>query len=432
MKRVAFYTLGCKVNQYDTQTLVRLFKERGYQEVDFHEEADVYAINTCTVTAVGDKKSRQAIRRAIRRNPEAVILVTGCYAQTQPEEILKIQGVDVVIGTGQRGKAVDLVEERIEARAARPICLVGDIEAEYEDLKSEPMKERVRAYIKIQDGCEYFCSYCKIPYARGPMRSRPMDSILEEAREVVDSGVREIVLTGIHLGAYGKDIGDNSSLASVMTQLNHLPDLLRIRLGSIEPMDISHELIHTIEALPKACKHLHIPLQSGDDKILQAMRRTYNTREFMSLVEDIRAQIPDCAITTDVIVGFPGEDSDSFERTYEFVRRVAFSRLHVFKFSRRPGTPAALFPDQVSFQLKDARLLRLSDLGKELASSFHQRLVGREAKILVEKCEGGRIDGLTTNYVRAWAHGDMGDVSREVSLNINSADEEGLQGEILR
>lgn len=438
-RRVAFHTLGCKVNQYDTQVLVRLFRERGYEVVDFDGEADIYIINTCTVTATGDRKSRQAIRRAIKRNPGAIVAVTGCYAQTEPESVLEIDGVDVVVGVNQRSRIVDLVEEKMREREGETpgevLCRVEPLKGwddRFETLEAEVMRERVRAYIKIQDGCEYFCSYCRVPYARGPMRSRDLDSILAEAERLSRSGIREVVLTGIHLGAYGKEKGGGVSLADVLSRLHDLPGLERIRLSSIEPMDISVELLKTMEGLPKVCRHLHIPLQSGDDMILKAMRRTYTTGEFRVLVDRIREGMPECGITTDVIVGFPGETEESFARTYRFVKEMGFSRLHVFRFSKRPGTPAASFPDQVAPGIKNMRMSRLIALGRSLSLSFHQRFVGKDVKVLIERFRDDKhlAEGLTGNYIRVWAPGTPADLGRLVSINVRGADVEGMWGRI--
>ncbi len=433
MKRVAFHTLGCKVNQYDTQVLVKLFKDKGYEVVDFKEEADLYIINTCTVTATGDSKSRQAIRRTIKNNPKAMVVVTGCYAQTDPEAISSIDGVDLIVGVNERAKIVDLVEEKMSQEQTSGLCRVGPMgELKFEDLQAELSPDRVRTYIKIQDGCEYFCTYCKVPYARGPMRSRNLDSIIAEARRAVEQGVKEIVLTGIHLGAYGKEQGGDIALSDVIESLHDLQGLERIRLGSIEPMDISQELLETMGRLYKVCRHIHIPLQSGDDMILKRMYRTYTTEEFRTLVNRIKETLPDCGVTTDVIVGFPGETEESFIKTYDFIKDMKFSRLHVFKFSKRSGTPAASFPDQVESEVKNLRRTELISLGQRLSLAFHESLLNKKVDVLIERYRKKRrvAEGLTDTYVRAYSSGGPDDFGRLVSLYVQRADENGVYGVI--
>lgn len=402
-KRVAVYTLGCKVNQYESASLAGLFRERGYRVVDFEANADVYIINTCTVTHMGDRKSRQLIRRASRANPEALIAVTGCYAQTSPGEVLEIPGVDLVVGTRDRAKLVDLVETAVKGR--NPLNAVSEYAAgdEFEEISSLPLQGRVRAFLKIQEGCSNFCTYCIVPHARGPLRSRRPERVIDAAREMVASGFKEIVLTGIHTGAYGQDLNEDLTLAGLLRSLADIPGILRLRLSSIEPNDITPDLVETLSGSEVFCRHLHVPLQSGDDGILQRMGRRYTTWEYTRLVEVLRENISGLGLTTDVMVGFPGETEEDFENTYRFIEKISFSGLHVFKFSPRRGTPAAEFKDQVDPLAKEGRSRKLIQLGEKLSAQFASSLLGLDVGVLVEQRfsdESELYEGLTDNYVR--------------------------------
>lgn len=400
MKAVAFYTLGCKVNQYETAALASLFARRGYRVVeDFEAPADVYVVNTCTVTKTADQKSRQAIRRAVRRNPAAVVVVTGCYAQVNPEAVAGIPGVDVVVGTRGREKLVDLVEEAVSA--GRRVVAVEDFPArcEFEELPTL-FSARTRAYLKIQEGCEDYCTYCLVPYARGPSRSRKPDAVLREARRLLDAGFKELVLTGIHIGRYGLDLEPPVGLAEIVARLLDLPELARLRLSSIEPGEVTPALVELMAAEPRLCPHLHIPLQSGDDAVLRRMGRRYTTADYRALVYFLCERLPEIALTTDVMVGFPGETEASFERTVVFVREIAFSGLHVFRFSPRPGTPAAGFPGPVPEPEKERRLKVLQKVGAELAHAFATRFLGRVVQVLVEGRNRENLwEGLSAHYL---------------------------------
>jgi len=402
-KKVALATLGCKVNQYESASLARMFNEHGYEVVDFDRTADVYVINTCTVTHLGDRKSRQLIRRAARKNPEALIVVTGCYAQTAPGEVLAIPGVDLVVGTRDKARIVELVESH--RREKGPLEAVSDVFSAHEfvELPATALTGRVRAFLKVQEGCNNFCAYCIVPYARGPLKSRRPENVLEEARRLVAEGFKELVVTGIHTGAYGLDRPDGPDLAGLVAQLAQIPGLLRLRLSSVEPLDVTEELLDVMASRENICPHLHIPLQSGDDAVLTRMRRQYTAARFAALLDRVRRKIPEVAVTTDVIVGFPGETDEQFARTCRFVREMAFSRLHVFKYSPRRGTPAAAFPDQVPAPVKEERSHRLIALGEELARDFAVRYLGRRVEVLVEEPspEGeGCWEGFTGNYLR--------------------------------
>ncbi|WP_418790694.1 tRNA (N(6)-L-threonylcarbamoyladenosine(37)-C(2))-methylthiotransferase MtaB [Phosphitispora sp. TUW77] len=402
-KKAAFYTLGCKTNQYETEAMASAFRNWGYETVDFDEIADVYIINTCTVTHLGDRKSRQLIRRAVRKNPDAVIGVTGCYAQTSPGEVLNIPGVDLIIGTKDKSRIVELVEEA--EKSPEPINMVSDIMTywEYEDLPILDYENRTRAFVKIQEGCSNFCTYCIIPYARGPLRSRAPENVLAEVRKLVSLGFCEIVLTGIHIGAYGAGLAEQTDLADLVVRIALTPGLKRLRLGSVEPLDITPRLIGAVAQLRTVCRHLHIPLQSGDDYILKMMNRKYNTFEFSRLVGAIRGQIPEIAITTDLITGFPGETDEHFENTYEFIKDIGFSKTHVFKYSPRKGTPAAGFSGQVPAEAKDLRSRRLIALDRENQKRFASAFVGSNLEVLAEELVDSDNDlweGLTDTYIK--------------------------------
>jgi threonylcarbamoyladenosine tRNA methylthiotransferase MtaB len=402
-KRVAVYTLGCKVNQYESALLSGLFSERGYEVVDFEDTADVYIINTCTVTHLGDRKSRQLIRRAVRANPEAVVAVTGCYAQTSPGELTEIPGVDLVIGTRDRARLVDLVETTAKGRS--PVNAVSEYAPgdEFEEIAAMPLQGRVRAYLKVQDGCSNFCTYCIVPYARGPLRSRQPGRIIEAAGRMVEAGFKEIVITGIQTGAYGKDLDGEFTLAGLVGGLSGIPGLRRLRLGSIEPHDITPELMEAMSESPIFCRHLHIPLQSGDDQILCKMGRRYTTFEYLRLVDVLRENMPGLGLTTDVMVGFPGETGENFVNTCRMIEKVSFSGLHVFKFSPRQGTPAAAFEGRVDPKTIDERSHKLIQLGRKLSAQFASRRLGKVLDVLAEQAykDGSNLyEGLTGDYTR--------------------------------
>ena len=342
MASAAFVTLGCKVNQFETEVMEGLFKEAGYEIVEHSQPADVYVINTCSVTSLGDKKSRQLIRRVQRQNSEAIIAVTGCYAQIAPEQIKAIEGVRVVLGTANRRRIVEYVEQAI-LQNGKIIDGVTDIMKvrEFEDIPLLDMPTRTRAFLKIQEGCTNFCSYCIIPFTRGPLRSRPLDSVRREAEKLLANGFKEIVFTGIHLGAYGRDFKDGTSLADAARAVLDLPGLRRLRLSSLESIELSDELLALLRDNPKFSHHLHLPLQAGSDDVLKRMNRHYDRGEFSRLLARVRDAVPGVSVSTDVIVGFPGETEEMFAESLEYIRSLEFSRMHVFPYSPRTGTPAA-------------------------------------------------------------------------------------------
>ncbi|MBM7623147.1 tRNA (N(6)-L-threonylcarbamoyladenosine(37)-C(2))-methylthiotransferase MtaB [Sporohalobacter salinus] len=433
MKQVAFYTLGCKVNQYDTEAMITLFTAAGYELVDFAEKADIYIINTCTVTHQGARKSRQMIRRAKRRNPQAIVAVVGCYPQVSPEEILEIDGVDLIVGTEGRREILDLIKQ--VKRADEPLNFVQDVSEveEFEEIPIDKAEERTRASLKVQDGCDSFCAYCIIPYTRGSIRSRGIEDAVKEAKRLVSNGFKEIVLTGIHLGAYGREREEEFNLVTLLEELIKISDLKRIRLSSIEATEVTSDLIDLIAEEEKLCRHLHLPLQNGSDKILEAMNRDYNAKQYADKVAEIRNKIPQIAITTDVMVGFPGETEEDFETTYQLIKELAFSDLHVFKYSKREGTPAAKFPNQVHSKVKKKRSAKLRDLADDLASEYRKKFLGIELDVLVEEERDGRTDlltGLTDNYLRVMI--DDNDQYQEelVDVKLKELREDYLIGEI--
>ncbi|NLN19889.1 MAG: tRNA (N(6)-L-threonylcarbamoyladenosine(37)-C(2))-methylthiotransferase MtaB [Firmicutes bacterium] len=396
-------TLGCKVNAYETQAVAGMFRRRGYRIVGFDEEADVYVINTCSVTSTGARKSRQMIRRAIRRNPQAIVVAMGCHTQEAAEEVAGIPGVDVVVGTDGRRRIVDLVEEvMVTGQPVNAVSRVGR-SRDYEEIPATHIEGKARAVIKVQDGCDEFCSYCVIPRLRGRSRSRLSHHVLQEAQDLVAEGYGEIVLTGVHLGAYGADLDPPITVVDLVRAVGSIPGLLRLRLSSLDPHEISDELIEVIAGNPRICRHLHIPAQAGDDAILRAMRRRNTTADYFRLVERLRGALPGIAITTDIIVGFPGETEADFQATYEFCRAIGFSKIHVFPYSRRRGTRAATMEGQVEAAVKKARAQRLLELSDTLALSYHQTLVGKPLEVLIEAPSdkyANYMQGLTDTYVR--------------------------------
>ena len=407
MSTVAFITLGCKVNQFETESMEGLFKQSGYDIVPSTNAADVYVINTCSVTSFGDKKSRQLIRRVQRLNPKAVIAVTGCYSQAAPDEVKAIEGVRVVLGTSDRANIVNYVEQAMEEDGV--IDKVDDImkAREFEDIPLYEMPARTRAFLKIQEGCTNFCSYCIIPYTRGPLRSRKLESIRSEAQKLLDHGFKEIVLTGIHLGAYGKDFKDGTSLYDAAKAVLELPGLRRLRLSSLESIELSPELLELIKTNPKFSHHLHLPLQAGSDEVLKKMNRHYNRDEFTALIKNVKKSVPGVAISTDVIVGFPGETEEMFAESLEYIKTLGFARMHVFPYSPRTGTPAAKLPDQVPEPVKKNRVHRLQSLAQEMANDFHSQYLGTVQEVLFETNNDGITDGLTDTYIRVYTDDEV-------------------------
>lgn len=436
MPSIAFYTLGCKVNFYDTEAIWQLFKQEGYEQVDFEQTADVYLINTCTVTNTGDKKSRQIIRRAVRRNPDAIIAVTGCYAQTSPAEILDIPGVDLVIGNQDRDKLLDYVKEIQEKR--EPINAVRNImkTRAFEELDVPDFADRTRAFLKIQEGCNNFCTFCIIPWSRGLSRSRESESVLKQARQLVAAGYKEIVLTGIHTGGYGDDL-ESYDLTDLLWDLDKIEGLERIRISSIEASQIDDRMIEVLNKSSKMCRHLHIPLQAGNSEVLKRMRRKYTTEEFAEKIARIREAMPDVAITTDVIVGFPGETDEQFKEGYAFMKNVGFSEMHVFPYSKRTGTPAARMEDQVDEEVKHARVHELIELSEQMQLEYAKSFVGQVVDVIPEgpakgRQEAGLIMGYSDNYLQVIFEGDESLIGKVCRVKLTEAGVNECEGVLVR
>lgn len=399
-KTVAFCTLGCKVNQYESEAVLEQFIKRGYRAVDFADKADVYVVNTCTVTHLSDRKSRQMIRRAKHENPNAVLAVMGCYAQTAPEVVEKIQGVDIVIGTNGRTRVVEAVEQFLEQK--KTMNLVRKLE---KDCCFEPLaidgsgQTHTRAFLKVQDGCNQFCSYCIIPYARDRIRSRSIADSVHEARRMAAAGFSELVLTGIHLASWGRD-SEEGNLLDLLTALQQVEGLSRIRLGSLEPTLCDEAFVQGIAQLDKVCHHFHLSLQSGCDATLKRMNRKYTTEQYREAVERLRRVMPDAAITTDIIVGFPSETEEEFAETVRFLKNIHLADAHIFKYSPRQGTPAAKMPQQIAPEVKEQRSHTLLTLTEAERRAFLMRFVSLTEPVLFEQeIQPGVYEGKTKNYI---------------------------------
>ena len=394
---IAFYTLGCKVNQYETQALEQLFSQRGHTLVPFEDAADVYIINTCTVTAVSDKKSRQVIRRARKEAPDAVIAVCGCYPQTHPEDMDALS-IDLVSGTGDRLGFVELVEQA--ARERRPINALDDAmqRRDFEVLPAGGLEGRTRAMLKVEDGCVNFCSYCIIPYARGRIRSLPLTQAVEQAKGLFAQGYREIVITGIEISSWGQEFRDGSSLIDLMEAVCAAVPQCRIRLGSLEPRPLTPEFCQRAAKLPNLCPHFHLSMQSGCDTVLKRMNRKYDSARYYQSVEWLREYFNNPGITTDLIVGFPGETDEEFQQTLDFIRKCAFSAMHVFPYSKRPGTPAAARKDQILNAVKEERAHAAAAVAREMEQTYLERWVGQTVPVLLEEQRDGAWRGYTAEY----------------------------------
>ena len=429
MPTVAFHTLGCKVNHYETEAVWELFKNEGYEKVDFKEVADVYIINTCTVTNTGDKKSRQVIRRAIRRNPEAVMCVMGCYAQTKPKEIMDIDGVDIVIGTHGRDQIPALVQKYREER--QPISQIQNVFKVdgFETLNVTQFSDRTRATLKIQDGCNNF-----IPWARGTVRSQKPEVVIEQVKQLVEHGHCEVVLTGIHTAAYGEDLEDYS-FGKLLQDLIEIEGLKRIRISSIEASEVTDDVIAAMKKSDKIVNHLHMPIQAGSDTILKGMKRPYTLAEFEQKVTELRELFDNLAITTDVIVGFPGETEELFNETLETIKRIGFSELHVFPYSVRNGTPAARMENQVPELIKSMRVNQLLALSEQLAKEYASSCEGKVLQVIPEEVSHtneGYLVGHASNYVKVEFKGTPDLIGEVVPVKVVKADYPICQGEMVK
>lgn len=429
MKSVAFLTLGCRVNQYETEAIAEAFINEGYRMVDFEEKADVYVINTCTVTSIGDKKSRQMIRKAKKKNPQAVVVVAGCYSQVAPGEVAAIEGVDIIVGTSGKSQIPDLVKEYLESGSQ--INHVQDIMniKRFEEMEIDEYQDRTRAFLKIQDGCDRYCSYCLIPYARGHIRSRAPEKIIHEVEKLAAGGFKEIILSGIHVASYGKDIG-GITLTDVIEKISAIDGIERIRIGSIDPTFFDENTVNRLGKVKKLCPHFHLSLQSGCNETLKRMNRHYTTDEYKAIVEDLRRTIPDVSITTDIIVGFPGETDEEFETTYSFLKEIALSKMHVFKFSPRKGTRAAQMDNQVDPVVKEKRIHRVIELDRYLENNFISSFIGRNMKVLFEETKDGYAYGYTENYVRVRVPSDEELIGKIMTVRLDACTGEMADGEL--
>ena len=430
MKRFVFVTLGCKVNQYESEAMQKLFEAAGYVAAGEISDADVVVVNTCTVTAVSSQKSRQMIRRAAGANPNSIVAVVGCYAQSEPAVVAAIDGFDVVVGTKDRTRIVELVEAAFNKR--EKIFQVGTVDEihDFEELPHAP--QRTRAFLKIEDGCNNFCSYCIIPFVRGRVRSRSLESIRDECLKLKSAGFKEIVLTGIHVGAYGRDFHEKISLVDAVKTVLDAANPLRLRLGSIEPVELTDELIALIKCDERICNHVHLPLQSGSDEILKAMHRPYTTKNFAELTARLVDEVPEISIGTDLIVGFPGETEKLFADTLNFIRSQPFSKIHVFPYSARAGTVAASLPNQIPSSTKKLRAGSALEISRDKSKTFAERLIGREVEIIAETSQDGLVDGLTKNYIRVYLPDENIPLGEVIKVRVEKIFRDGVIGKLWR
>lgn len=402
-KRTAsFYTLGCKVNQYETNAMIQKMIEANYEIIDFEKKADVYVVNTCTVTNMSDRKSRQIIRRAKEHNPNAILVVTGCYTQVAKEEVSKIKEIDIMLGNQEKKDIVSHIQA-YEKKKQESISNILQ-EKDFAEFGITTYTDKTRAVIKVQDGCDRFCSYCMIPYARGRIRSRNEKKVITEISEIAKKGIKEVVITGIHLASYGRD--SKTSLIDLLKQINEIEGIRRIRLGSLEPTLMQKEFIEELVKLEKICDHFHLSLQSGCNETLQRMNRKYTKEEFEEGIKLIRKNFPYASLTTDIIVGFPGETQEEFQETYEFLKKVKFYKMHIFKYSPRKGTKAATMPNQIEGKMKEERSKKLIELSNQNQEEQNRAYMGKEVEVLLEEQEGEYIKGHTSNYIMVYVKTD--------------------------
>ena len=401
MKKVAFITLGCKVNQYETNAMAQQFIEKGYKIVEHTEKADIYIVNTCTVTNMSDRKSRQMLRREKELNKDAIIVACGCYAQTAKEELEQMEEIDLVLGNNEKKDIVKYVEKYIESKI--PEIKTEDVmqQKEFIEFGDVIFTEKTRAVIKIQDGCDRFCSYCIIPYARGRVRSRKLEHVISEITEIAKNGIKEVVITGIHIASYGKDFNNGYKLIDLLEEINTIKGIERIRLGSIEPLIITEEFVERLKKLEKVCHQFHLSLQSGCDETLKRMNRRYTTEQFKEIAHLLRKNFSDAILTTDIIVGFPGESEEEFKTTYKFLEEIKFYKMHIFKYSPRKGTKAEKMENQVDGNKKEERSKKLIELSNKNEKEYNQKYIGQEVEVLFEEEKNGVWQGHTKNYILA-------------------------------
>ena len=432
---VAFYTLGCKVNQYETNAMEEMFIKSGYSIVENTQKSDIYVINTCTVTNMAERKSRQMLRRVKELNPDAILVVCGCYAQVAKEELLNIPEIDIILGTNEKKQIVEIVEQYKKEKIRIDDVSNVTQNNEFVDFGSVTYTEKNRAVIKVQDGCNMFCTYCIIPYVRGRIRSRKIESIVDEVTKIAQEGIKEVVITGIHIASYGKDFSENIRLIDLLEAINKVNGIERIRLGSLEPTLITEDFANRLSKLEKICDHFHLSLQSGSDTVLKRMNRKYTSEEYKKGVELLRKYYPDASFTTDIIVGFPGETDAEFEETYKFAQDVDFYKIHVFKYSKRRGTPAEKMPNQVDGNLKEERSNKLIKFSNNNENKHNEKYVGKIIEVLFEELENGFYKGHTTNYIMVKAKTavteNMVDKIKKVKILKNDENTRELIGEII-
>ncbi len=424
----SIYTLGCKVNAYESEFMTHLFTSKGYKLVDYDDNADICIINTCTVTNSADNKSKKMIRHTRKNNPNAIIIVCGCYIQYKKGEIENINDVDIIIGNKDKSKIVDYVEQYLKDR--NKINTIYDLRRqEFEDMEIKEFNSKTRAFVKIQDGCNNFCSYCIIPYVRGNVRSKKIETVIEEITNLVNNGHKEVVLTGIHTGHYGSDI--NSSLTELLKNISKIDGLERIRISSIEITELDDNFLNELENNKLIVDHMHIPLQSGCDKTLKEMNRKYDTKYFEEKINKIRSIRPDMSITTDVIVGFPNETDEDFDNTVEFINKIKFSKLHVFPYSKRNGTKAASMENQVDERIKKQRAHILLNLSKYLEHEYYSKFEGRILDVLFETNKNDKYQGHTENYLEVEVDSDVDIRNKMISIRIEKVIDNKCEGKII-
>ncbi len=418
-KKVAFYTLGCKVNQYETESLKKQFIDNGFEPVEFSESADVYVVNSCTVTSIADKKTRNILRRAKKLNDKSIVVATGCYAQTNGEELSKIEEIDYVVGNSDKSAIFNLIK-KVEDEETLPKLILKNIfdEKVYEEIEFSTLREMSRAYIKIQDGCNNFCSYCKIPFARGASRSRKLESILDEIKNLSKDGFKEIILIGINLGAYGEDLEESHSLEDILEESAKIEGIERIRLGSIYPDKINDRFIKLLKTERKIMPHLHISLQAGDDEILKLMKRNYKRKDVLDVLGKLKEEVPNIEFTGDVIVGFPHEKENNFLNTYNLIEEIEFSDLHIFQYSDREKTLAAIYEEKVDATTKKERADKLEKLRDLMYENKRNNYIGKKMKVLVEEIKHKKAYGYTENYIKVQINNYEGSINNIVEVEI--------------
>lgn len=437
MLNVSFITLGCKVNQFESEAMMELFEKEGFKIIPACDKSDIFIINTCAVTKESDRKSRQLINKAKRMNKNAIVAAVGCSVQLNSERISEETSVDIVIGTKNKSEIARLIKDKLNNLDVKTIVDKFKPHESFEELSISKEHDKTRANIKIQDGCNQFCTYCIIPYVRGPIRSRDSEDIVKEVRNLSENGYKEVVINGIHISSYGKDINKGNALISLIENINRIDGnakngIERIRLGSLEPNIITEEFIQRLSKLDKACDHFHLSLQSGSDTVLQRMNRRYTASEYKEKVDLIRRYMPNSGITTDIIVGFPGETEEEFNETLEFVKEINFSRIHVFKYSIREGTKAAIFENQIDEKIKAERSKKLIKLADELAQNFMQHMVGETVSVLIEKKSEDIYEGYTTNYIRTVVESSTDIDNKIIQVKVIKANNDFITGSLLK